>query len=337
MTTHTTGAIHIFARALEPLHHGQGAEGNMQVLRRQEVPQPDGTIARVPYISGNSIRHMIRECGVRFALDAMGIEDGALSKSVVDLLFSGGNLGGKTPPTLARARRIAELFPIIAALGYSAGSRIQPGKLDVGALHLVCAENGWRIDTQALATHDCMPMLGMRAGAFVSDDFGTRHDAARSLAGQRYLAIEDRAKADASGEAKKGRVKEDKPDDSTQMIYSYETISPGAAFYGSIIYRDLTDRELDALRSALSYACSGRAPDGGYLFTVGAKRGTGLGKMSWHFDGAIRHVTAPTSTPSDAMLPVVSTAEPSAALAVYAERLREHRDEIVTLLRELSE
>lgn len=334
MTRHT-GTITIFARALEPIHHGQGTEGNMSIIRRQDVVQRDGTLARVPTISGNSVRHMIRDGGVRYALDAMGIPDGSLSKPVVDLLFSGGSLGGKNGSTLAKARRVAELFPVLSLLGYSAGARIQAGRLEVHNLHLVCDENARRAPMDLIAEHEASMALTMRAGAYVSDDFGTRHDAARIASAQRYLAIEDAAKVDAGGE-KKGKAKAEKPDDSTQMIYSYETIAAGSCWYGGVDYRDITDREFDALKASFSHACYGRAPDGGFIYAVGAKRGVGLGKMSWHFANAERIVTAPTFESRGSLLPTTLTQESSAHLDAYTASLRERRDEIMRELEELA-
>jgi len=85
----TTGRIDITATAIDSIHHGGTTAGNTQLLRTQDIILPDGTEARIPYISGNSFRHKIRAAGARHALDVMGITTG-LSKPVVDLLFSGG-------------------------------------------------------------------------------------------------------------------------------------------------------------------------------------------------------------------------------------------------------
>ena len=323
-----TGRIDITATALEALHHGQGAEGNTQVLRRQEIVTPDGEIATVPFISGNSLRHMLRDAGVRYALDAMGVPDGSLSKGTIDLLFSGGSLGGKASVTLAKARAVAELFPILSVLGYSAGSRIQPGKIEVGHLHLVCEENQHRMPRLE-------PLALRHAGAFVGEEFGTRHDAARLPYAQRLLGAPRPAPEEPE---KKGRTKGAKDEESTQMIYDWEVVLPGSRFWGGITYRELSPIEIDALRSALSYACEGMHPDGGYLFRVGAKRGTGHGLMAWRLSGSVRTVDVPVSTPSDTMLPaLVDREQPTSGwLGTYVTHLREHRDAIVSLLEEVS-
>jgi hypothetical protein len=319
-----TGRIDISGLALEAVHHGAGTQGNTQIQRRQENAFGDMT----PFVSGNSLRHMLRDAGARYALDAIGVPDGSATKGFVDLMFSGGSLGGKAKMTMAKARRIGDIFPILSVLGYSAGSHIQPGKLEVGNLHLVCAENAYRMPAT-------VPQIGLKpAGMFIGEEFGTRHDAARLPYAQRLLGA---PKALIEVEPAKGK-KPPKDEDSTQMIFDWETILPGSLMWGGIVYRELSPHELDALRSALSYACEGMHPDGGYLFRVGAKRGTGHGLMSWRLSGSIRTVTAPVNTPSDSMLPSVRTdGEPASAwLGEYVAHLREHAAEIVALLEEVA-
>lgn len=325
----STGRISIEATAIEAIHHGAGTAGNTQVLRRQEVVTEDG-IATVPFISGNSLRHMLRDAGVRYALDAMGVPDNSLTKPTVDLLFSGGSLGGKSAMTLAKAREVAKLFPILSVLGYSAGNRIQPGKIEMQHMQMHCEENAFR--APSLSPHALRP-----AGAYIGDEFGTRHDVARLPYAQRLLGAPKAAPEELPlGPAKK--TKPAKDEETTQMIFDWETVLPGSRFWGGLSYRDLTPRELDALRSALSYSCEGMHHDGGYLFRVGAKRGTGHGLMSWQLAGSIRTVATPVHTPSDTMLPSVRKEDEPATewLAEYVAHLREHKDQIMSLLDEVS-
>lgn len=326
-----TGTLRIRAIALEPIHHGAKTQGNTVSTRRQEVMLPDGTIDTVPFVSGNSLRHMIRDAGVRYALEAMGIPEGSLSKPVVDLLFSGGSLGGKGKVTLASARRIAELFPILAVLGYSAGSRITGGRLEVSHMHVICEQNIQRRPDWI----DMGPRWLIEAGPQVGTMFATRVDAARIEHSAAYLALTDKASDIAAADKPKGRAKEDKPADSTQMIFDWEVILPGAELWATVTYRGLKSGELDALVSALSYACDGRHSDGGYLFTVGAKRGTGHGRMSWHIDGLARPITTPVEMPAD-LLPVTSDGAGADRLAAYRARLAEARAEILRWLEELA-
>lgn len=327
-----TGRIDIRAIALEPIHHGAGNDGNTVTLRRQAVLMPDGTVDYVPFVSGNSIRHMLRDAGVRFALEAMAVPDGSLSKGVVDLLFSGGSLGGKASLTLAKARRVAELFPILAVLGYSAGTRITGGRLEVGNLHLVCEQNRFRRPDLVDAQH---PRYLVDAGAHVGSEFGMRHDAARISHAASYLAIEDKSRVELVADKGKGKTKEKKDSDSTQMIYDWEVILPGSEMTGAIVYRALKEGELSALASALSHACDGVHTDGGYLYQVGAKRGTGHGRMSWRFSGLTRPVATPAMTPTDVLLPAIAT-DASERITAYKAHLAEHRADILAELEELA-
>ena len=53
--------IDYVADLLSDFHHGAGSQGNTSLLRTQDVAQPDGTIAKVPFLSGASIRHGLRD------------------------------------------------------------------------------------------------------------------------------------------------------------------------------------------------------------------------------------------------------------------------------------
>jgi len=325
-----TGRVEIRAIAIDAIHHGAGTQGNTVSLRRQEMLLPDGSIDTAPFISGNSIRHMIRDAGVRYALEAMSVPEGSLSKAVVDLLFSGGSLTSKSHMTLDRARRVAELFPILAVLGYSAGSRITGGRLEVSHLHLVCEQNANRRPDLLSAE---LPRWGVDAAAQTGSEFGTRHDAARITHAAAYLALPPASPAPAP-EGK--RTKQPKDEQSTQMIYDYEVVLPGAEFFGSIAYRALKEAELSALMSALSHACDGRHSDGGYIYAVGAKRGTGHGRMSWHFTGLARPVTSPSLVASDVLLPALVEDQHARRLDAYREHLATSRDAILRELEEIA-
>lgn len=325
----TSGKLDIHAVALDPIHHGGGTSGNTQVVRTQEVILADGTVGRVPYISGNSIKHMIRDGAARYALDAMAVEDGSLSKAVVDLLFSGGQLtksGGAV--RIDKARRLAEVFPALSLCGYSAGNMMTQSKVRVDHMHLVCAENRWRVPPQ-LVEH---PLLERPGGAFRGDAFGTRHDAIGLPAARRVLALEDAAGAD-NGAVKRSRGDRAKLD-TTQMIYEMEVVLPGSHWFGALHFVDLTEGELMALRTGLSYPCEGRHADGGYVYRLGGKGAVGYGRVSMAFAGTLREPVRPQDhTPSDVALPVVAAdAGNDSRLAAYTQELHEHRGEILDLL-----
>src|SRR5690606_24279007 len=140
-----TGKIDIRATALEPIVHGAGTSGNTQLLRMQEIVY-DGVPCRVPFVSGNSVKHRLRAAAVQYALDAMGVEDHTLTKAEVVLLFSGGHLSkGGAAIDLEQCRKLEGLLPPLSLCGYSAGNTMTESKIRVSHLHVVCRENAWRL------------------------------------------------------------------------------------------------------------------------------------------------------------------------------------------------
>jgi len=278
----------------------------------------------VPFVSGNSIRHMLRNAGVLFALESMGVEPETLSKGVVDLLFSGGSLGGKNSPSNEKAKRIERMFPMLSLLGYSAGNRITAGRIDVQNLHLICEENEWR-GPESLSGNQ---RWAVPAGAQTGSQFGTRHDAARSASASRFLALPD------ANRALLPVAKGAKNEESTQMIYDFEIILPRSEFFGGINYRGLKEAELDALASALSYACDGKDFHA-YMYRVGAKASIGLGRMRWYFSGFQRPVVATPMDPSNMLLPAISGGG-SERMDAYKAQLRDNARDIIAELEELA-
>lgn len=228
-----------------PLHHGAGSAGNTSLLRTQEIVLPDGSTARVPFVSANSVRHGLRDALAWHAVRTLQIADGSLAKAVVDLLWSGGAVtttGAQT--NLEMARRINAIFPALGLLGYAAQSDIISGTLRVSDFVLVCQENAWRLPAGLQEPK--------KAAAFRTEEFGTRHDVGRSAV-QRFVS----AVADATG---------------TQMIYDVQAITAGARLYGEV---SLTPAATAGHRLALGAALALWAPDGKAFF--GAKSATGYG------------------------------------------------------------
>lgn len=321
---HLTGRIDIRATALEPIIHSAGTSGNTQLLRMQDIQLPDGTLAKVPFISGNSVKHKLRACAVQYALDAMGVEDHSLTKAEVDLLFSGGHLSKSGAAVdLAQARLLEELFPPLSLCGYSAGNVMTESKIRVSHLHLVCKENEWRLPDD-LREH---PALQLRAGSLRVEEFGTRHDQAQKHLSRRLLTAE----AGATITRKKSKaLKEAEPaerGDSAQMIYEFSGIAAGATLWGSIQVADLTELEQAALSSAFHYASTERRGDS-LVMGIGAKNAIGYGAIRIELRGQIR-VAPPQYVESTAL----TTAGDSLA-ARYTEHMRSRRSEILAALRQ---
>jgi hypothetical protein len=320
------GRLSWTATALDPIHHGAGSEGNTQILRMQEVMLPDGTPARVPFISGNSLKHMMRDGGVRFALEAMGVQTGTLSKAVVDLLFSGGALTKSgTSVNLAHARDVATLFPILSVCGYAAGNFMQASKVRVEHLHLVCLENAWRLPDAITS----IPQSRVRAAAFRGEEFGTRHEPTRE---PRVFALLTDADRGARLRQLTGDVKAGEPEKSQQMYYEFQTVAAGSVWFGGMAFDDLSIFELASLRSSLERSADNAAVDGALVYHIGAKGSIGYGRMAFRFDGGLRStVSPPTFSAAEGIMPMGQSADMD-AMAAYVTHLREHKDEIIGTL-----
>ena len=326
-----SGRLDFIATAIDAVHHGAGTSGNTSLLRVQELTTPDGEEIRTPFVSGNSIKHMIRQAGVEHALAAMRVADGSLSKQVVDLLFSGGHLSKSgSAVNLARARQIGELFPILSMCGYSAGNFMAHSKIYVDNVHLVCEENAFRMPP-AVAN---LPQAAMFAGRFRDEEFGTRHEATRNPHVSRLLDSESRLLLEgkigdqlAEGEARGATTK---PKGSSQMIYEFDVIKPGALLWGGLSYRDLGNMEISALKEALSFACQGEVKSG-LIYHLGAKSSVGFGRVAIQWSGSVRGIVAPELLKSDALTPAYGASWDDA----YTRHLQENCDEILAALQEI--
>lgn len=328
--TRTTGHFDIIAVALDQIHHGAGVSGNTALLRMEESIHPE-TLEhqRTPFISGGSLKSMIRRAGVRFAIEAMGTEP-QFSRPVIDLLMSGGALSkGGSAVKLGPARRLEALFPILAVMGYSAGNRIETSRLRCDDLRLICEENEWRLSDRAKARRQ----RELPAGAYISDGFGTRKDPRTSVEARLWLNHEDKAAVEDGAETQSKKKQASGEPESTQMIYDHEVLMPGSAFWGAWYFYDLGEMELAALQSAISRACVGTAPDGGYVFEVGAMSRRGKGRVSMHFEGSLRADIRPAQR--EAAPGLVRFGESGSRLDAYITHLRDNRDEILAALQEV--
>lgn len=333
-----TGKIEIIATALEPIVHGAGNSGNTTLLRTQDWIYIDATgqavRCRVPFVSGNSVKHRLRTAAVSYALDAMGVEDGTLSKPEVDLLFSGGHLNKSGAAIdLTSARKLSELFPPLSLCGYSAGNAMEESKIACHNLHVVCAENANRVPDDLRERPDVAPMLALRAATLRVEEFGTRHDQATKRVGRRYLtegagaAVAERkaAKLLDGAKAKRASAAEERGD-SAQMIYEFNAIAAGAKLWGTVLFADLAEAERAALASAFHYAATGRL-GADLTMGVGAKNSIGYGSIRVELRTSLR-IAAPVYQQT------ALAVEGDSEAARYTAHLRERKDEILATIRE---
>lgn len=330
-----SGKLHLHAIALDPVHHGgDGTQGNKEPIRTQTIADPEtGQPVDVPFISGNSVKHMIRKYGALFALQAAGLDDGQWTKAQRDLLLSGGTFSsGGSSVKLDAARKLERAFPILAVCGYAAGNYGAESKLDVDHWHLVCEENQWRLHDRIarLADEDSTDgnrvagALKARAPQYKDVDFGTRHEPGSSEAMKMLTDDEQKRIAD----QRAGRQGDDHPDknDSLQMIYDYEVLVPGTQFFSCIHFRNLSELERAAFTGALHHACQDTTADDRQVYRIGGKSSVGLGRVAVRWFGSIREDIRPPEHVDDDSL--VAFGEDDSQMQRYVEHLREHESDI---------
>lgn len=289
--------------AVEPISHGAGTSGNTQLLRTADVILPDGRRTAVPYVSGNSLRHTLRAALAWHLVRTLQLPEKSLSKRVVDLLWSGGALTSTgNQADLELNRRVHTRLPGVGALGYSAQSDIVAGTLWVDNIHLVCQENQFRLPAH-LADH---PHAKLPAGAMRTETFGTRHDVAGTPV-DRYIALLDN-----TGELDLGTAE---PLPTTQMIYDMQVIKPGAVLWSGLHLYAPTAGHVAALAVAVDEA----APEvaGHRILPLGGKRSVGFGSCRLEADLTVLGDVAELR-------------------AQYEAHLHAHREEILTLLDEVT-
>jgi hypothetical protein len=288
--------IPLVMTAAEPVSHGAGIAGNTSLLRTQDILLPSGARTAVPYVSGNSLRHRLRSALAWHLVRLLDAAPGSLPRQVTDLLWSGGALTETGQPDLALMRRVQELLPALGLLGYSARASIVAGVLYADNVHVVCAENSWRLPPSLAG----LPHASLPAGAMRSDGFGTRHDISTAPAA-RYIALLDG----------------DPARETTQMIYDAQLIRAGAVLWSGLHLHAPAAGHVAALATALDEA----APDDGSGQRVLQLGGRGS-------DGHGRCILA-----AGALDPLGDVTRLRGA---YEERLLAGRDEVLTLLAEVT-
>lgn len=291
-----SGRVVMVIELLSPLVHGGGTEGNVALARRKEVLTPAKKKTSVPFLSGNSIKHMLRANGTLYALESLGaLKEGALTLPQLQLMISGGTLSkGGQSVNLATARKMQQAFPVLSLHGYSAGNVMTESAISVQHGELVCWENSERL---AASVHrwcpDAAPLLKQHASSMVGMQFGTRHEPSRNQHNAELLATDERVGIE-EDVSKKQAVKNADKGDSAQMIYEHEALIPGAVLMSGVTFpRGLTMLELAAFRSAWRLWAEERETDGALIGTLGGKSAVGYGRCRVRLYGQLAEGVKP--------------------------------------------
>ncbi|WP_374723603.1 hypothetical protein [Calidifontibacillus erzurumensis] len=266
-----------------PLHHGseksrirpeslpEGAKSNYTPHRRMPLVIKTGdlkTIVPVPIVSGNSIRHLLRESLVDITLSTLGLKRKDLPKNVLETFINGGGMDSAdaaknddeeekqekaaskkkalkpSVPILVRDREtLRAALPNLSLFGCSYGNRMLPGIVKVGIAYPILKETEHLTGLQSTLSY---------SKDMTSFQMMTRHDS----------------------------LKEDFEGQSRQSIYYIEVVSPGVQFFHSYSIDTLsTPVERSAMQLAINLF-----KENPYL---GGKTSIGHGKVTtdqWYED-----------------------------------------------------
>lgn len=265
--------------ATTPIAHHEETLGNSAVLMRRKMRQPDGGLAHVPIITGDTMRHGLREASSYALLEAAGLLGETLSESALRLLFAGGMVtGAGAKVSLDDYRRWVDLIPPLALLGGCAGNRVIGGQLQVDEATLVCSE------TEHLLSDWARSQVGevySPSRSLIEEVQRTRMDPTlqtekrQLLTGDAQASVARRLKASEGADDDGGKDAAK----SSMMPRRHERVIQGALWWWSLTGVVYSDLERDTLLTMLAAFLRSAQ--------VGGKRGTGHGRLH---PVAARHV-----------------------------------------------
>ncbi len=286
----------MIVRAQDPICHSQESIGNQSVFMRKKVRVPGGDVVMAPYITGDSIRHNLREAATYGTLHEAGIlDDPQLSEGAARLLWNGGMVTGKGNAAvinLDRYRELVALFPPLALLGGCTDNRPIPGQLNVDEGNLICSElarltppwvvewlaaNNEKVDSFRSSVEEVQRVR--MDSMLLPEKVKLLADGAKAKVNERLLKSE-RAHEDADSKAKA----ESK---SGMMPRTHERLVQGSLLWIGIEARTYTDLEFDAFNFTVACLLN--------RFRVGGKHATGHGRLEFvagariHFQPSAGH------------------------------------------------
>lgn len=200
---------------------------------------------RLPIITGNSVRGILRDKLADHLLNAIGQP---VDKETFNVLYSGGNISGSTKNDVARAKLIRQHFPMMSLLGGGLGTMIMSGQLVSGFCYPLCRESEpFTGIASRISWHDLIDDI----------EFTRMDDGKDDTNIERITDIEEEKKAKAS----------------TQMRFSVQYLSAGTELVQRLTLVDgSTDLEQAALLTAIAEWF--RIP------TLGGMRSKGFGSFA---------------------------------------------------------
>jgi CRISPR type IV-associated protein Csf2 len=253
-------------------HNGGERNGTITQLRREKFVQPNGKVSRVPVISGNAIRGILRDRGMLSMLRQLGYgvneetgEVKGLPLNAFYFLFSGGSLTstGSGEIDIKYFRDMRDTIPLISLFGGAVGNMIMPGKMKIGKLIPMCTE------TAHLIPERFLPETVQTIWEYCQTEMYTRRDDEKN---DRVRALISRPVLNETND----NTPAEKKGTPQQMKYDIETLAAGTQFFWKIVLEDVTDVEFEAFLSAiLDFS---KSPN------IGGKGAVGHGEISIKLD-----------------------------------------------------
>lgn len=263
---------------MTPLAHASESVGNTSLSMREKRRLPNGSFVHVPIITGDTLRHGLREAASYALLDAAGLLDApALGEAALRLLFAGGMITGSDAGAvrLDDFRRMVELMPHLGLLGGCAQNRAIPGKVQVDAADLICSETAHRMPEWVtdwlreggVALQSCRGHIEEVQRVRMDP---TLDPSKRKLLSDGGAAVEQRLLSSEHGKEVGDAVLAN-ASKSSMMPRRHETVVAGSLFFWSVTALVHSELERDAFNTMV----------GGFLrdARVGGKRATGHGRI----------------------------------------------------------
>jgi len=308
--------------AQTPIAHAEETVGNTSIFMRRKVRQPDGSFARVPYVTGDTMRHGLREAGAYAFLDAAGLlAESGLGEAALRLLFAGGMVTGRGDAgvvNMDKYRELCTLCPPLKLLGGCCDNRSIPGQLTVDEASLICEEQQAHLPERVREWLNGQQISGCREHMEVAQRVrmdpllnpGKRElllPAAQIEVGRR-LGSSEKAHAEddaiARDEAK-----------STMLPRTFERVVEGSLFWWRVTCHCHSELDVDTFMVMV----------GAFLSNcqVGGKRATGHGRLK-----CVKAWDMVVPRPMDAGTEVDTKALGTGVGSLFRKHVSDHKDQV---------
>lgn len=311
-------------QAVQPIAHHSETVGNQAIAFRRKVRLPDGSWAHVPCITGDTMRHAMREAMAYAFLDAAGLlTDTRLSEAALRLLFAGGMITGRSDGKTVKLdtyREMCELMPAIALLGGCAGNRCIPGRLTCEDAVLICNETrhlvpAWVLDN-AGEIDTCRAHVELEQRVRM-DPLLDPHKRRLLTAGSASDVESRLAQSEAAHDDDIATARE--ASKCTMLPRTFERIACGSLFSWNVEAIVTSDLECDAFNTMVGAMLSN--------CRVGGKRGTGHGLLR-----AVAGQWGELASPSERLHPLDTNALAQKVGELFRSHVRERRERVLRWL-----